>query len=135
VIVDSSTVVAVIRNEPNADQILDVITSAPICRMSAANLLETCMIVDGSRDASTIRRATILLNRMQLGIEPVTEAQVDIARDAFRTYGKGSGHGARLNFGDCFAYALAKISGEPFLYIGDDFSRTDIPSALGPSPF
>lgn len=67
-------------------------------------------------------------------IEPVTEAQVRIARDAYRDFGRGSGNPARLNFGDCFAYALAKVTGEPLLYKGDDFPHTDIEPALPGAP-
>jgi ribonuclease VapC len=70
------------------------------------------------------------LRERPLRIEPVTEDQVRIARDAYREYGKGSGHRARLNFGDCFAYALARVTGEPLLFKGDDFTHTDIASAL-----
>jgi ribonuclease VapC len=64
-----------------------------------------------------------------LGSEPVTEAQARVAREAYRDFGKGSGHPARLNFGDCFAYALAKVTGEPLLFKGNDFAQTDIKSA------
>jgi ribonuclease VapC len=105
--------------------------TARVSRISTAHLFETWMVVDGSRDPGTIRRATDLLERANLEIEPVTELHVLIARDAFQRFGKGSGHGARLNFGDCFAYAFAKATGEPLLFVGDDFSRTDIPSAIG----
>jgi len=71
------------------------------------------------------------LREAQLAIEPVTEDQARIAREAYRDFGKGSGHPAKLNFGDCFAYALAKVMREALLFKGDDFSCTDIPSALG----
>jgi len=77
------------------------------------------------------RRFDDLLREAQVAIEPVTETQARIARAAYRDFGKGSGHPAKLNFGDCFAYALAKVKDEALLFKGDDFSRTDIRSALG----
>jgi len=78
------------------------------------------------RDPITSRRFDELVREAQIIIEPVTEAQAQIAREAYRDFGKGSGHQAKLNFGDCFAYALAKVTGEPLLFKGDDFAKTDI---------
>ena len=75
------------------------------------------------------RRFDDLVREANLIIEPVTEAQARIARDAYRDFGRGSGHPAKLSFGDCFAYALAKIAGEPLLFKGDDFAHTDIAAA------
>ena len=80
------------------------------------------------RDPITSRRFDELVHEAQIVIEPVTEAQARIAREAYRDFGKGSGHRAKLNFGDCFAYALAKDTGEPLLFKGDDFAQTDIKS-------
>jgi ribonuclease VapC len=88
------------------------------------------MVIDGSRDPVASRRLDDLLRAAGLAVEPVTEAQARIAREAYRDFGKGSGHPAQLNFGDCFAYALAKVTGEPLLFKGNDFSQTDIASAL-----
>jgi ribonuclease VapC len=76
------------------------------------------------------RRFDDLFRAAELLIEPVTESQARIAREAYHDFGKGSGHPAALNFGDCFAYALAKSAGEPLLFKGDDFTRTDLASAL-----
>jgi ribonuclease VapC len=76
------------------------------------------------------RRFDELIREAQIVIESVTEAQAEIARQAYRDFGRGSGHPAKLNFGDCFAYALAKEKAEPLLYKGDDFARTDIIAAL-----
>ena len=78
------------------------------------------------RDPIASRRFDELVKEAGLVIEPVTEAQARIARDAYRDFGRRSGHPAQLNFGDCFAYALAKVMGEPLLFKGDDFSHTDV---------
>jgi len=83
-------------------------------------------VIDGSRDPVASRRFDDLVREANLIVEPVTEAQARIARDAYRDFGKGSGHPAKLNLGDCFAYALAKVMGEPLLFKGDDFVHTDI---------
>lgn len=125
-IVDTSAIVAILREEPAADQCLDLIAQVSARRISAANLLETYLVIDGAREPGLSRKLDALLARVALTVEPVTEAQVEIARDAFRRYGKGSGHGARLNYGDCFAYALARHRKEPLLFVGSDFARTDI---------
>jgi len=128
-IVDTSAMVAILRDEPEALACARAIEGARVRRISAANFVEAAIVIDGSRDPIASRRFDDLINEAQLVIEPVTEAQARIARDAYRDFGRGSGHPARLNFGDCFAYALAKVTGEPLLYKGDDFSRTDISSA------
>jgi ribonuclease VapC len=89
------------------------------------------VIIDGSRDPIASRRFDDLLRVARVRIEPVTEGQARLARDAYRDFGKGSGHSAKLNFGDCFAYALAKAIGESLLFIGADFAHTDItPAAI-----
>jgi ribonuclease VapC len=87
-------------------------------------------VIDGSRDPIASRRFDDLLQEAQVTIEPVTEVQAHIARQAYSDFGRGSGHPARLNFGDCFAYALAKVKREPLLFKGDDFTRTDVACAL-----
>jgi ribonuclease VapC len=99
-------------------------------RLSAASLLEAAIVTDASRDPVLSRELDDLVDALGIIIEPVTEHQARIAREAYRDYGKGSGHPARLNFGDCFAYALARDRGEPLLYKGSDFAHTDIRSAL-----
>ena len=98
--------------------------------MSAASFLEAAIVVDRNRDPVLSRRFDELIREAEIIIEPVTEAQARIAREAYRDFDRGSGHPARLNFGDCFAYALAKDQGEPLLFKGDDFVHTDITSAL-----
>ena len=92
--------------------------------------MESAIVIDGSRDPVASRRFDDLVKEAQLVIEPVTEAQARIAREAYRDFGRGSGHPARLNFGDCFSYALARATGEPLLFKGDDFAHTDITPAL-----
>lgn len=88
------------------------------------------MVVDGRRNARVSALLEQLLEQVGLIVEPVTEAQVRVARTAFARYGKGSGHPARLNYGDCFAYALARQLNEPLLFVGNDFAQTDIEQAL-----
>src|SRR5207249_6493755 len=103
---------------------------AGIRRISAANFVEAAIVIDGSRDPIASRRFDDLIKEAQLVIESVTEAQARIAREAYRDFGKGSGHPAKLNFGDCFAYALAKDAQEPLLFKGNDFVHTAVSSAL-----
>ena len=129
-IVDTSALIAILRDEPEAPACAKAIEDAPRRRISAANLVEAAIVIDASRDPVASRRFEDLLREAQLVVEPVTEAQARIARDAYRDFGRGSGHPARLNLSDCFAYALARATGEPLLFKGDDFSHTDIAPAL-----
>jgi ribonuclease VapC len=130
VIVDSSAVVAILRAEPDAARYAAAIEAAQSRKISAANWLESAIVVSDPADPVTGRRFDEFVREAALRIEPVTAAQASIARAAYRDFGKGSGHPAQLNFGDCFAYALAAETGEPLLFKGDDFSRTDLPSAI-----
>jgi ribonuclease VapC len=129
-ILDSSALIAILRQEPEASQFSAIVENAESCRISAVNYVESAVVVDARRDPLDSRRFDKLIRQADLIIEPVTEEQAHIARQAYRDFGKGSGHPAQLNFGDCFAYALAKDWGEPLLFKGDDFSRTDVASAL-----
>jgi ribonuclease VapC len=129
-ILDTSAVIAILRAEPEAEQFAQAIEDVSDCRISAVNYVEAAAIIDGSRDPIASRRFDDLLREAQVIVEPVTEVQAHLAREAYRDFGKGSGHPARLNFGDCFAYALAKVMAEPILFKGDDFPRTDLTSAL-----
>jgi ribonuclease VapC len=128
-IVDTSALIAILRDEPDAAFFAEAIENASQRRLSAANFLEAAVIIDGSRDPVASRRFDELVKEAGIVISPVTEAQARIAREAYRDFGKGSGHPAQLNFGDCFAYALAKVTGEPLLFKGNDFLRTDIAAA------
>jgi ribonuclease VapC len=125
-IIDTSAIVAILRQEPEARRFAEAIKAAPVRRISATTFVEIGAVIDGGRDPVASRLFDELLAAVGIVIEPVTEAQARIARDAYRDFGKGSGHAAGLNFGDCFAYALAKAKGEPLLFKGDDFSRTDV---------
>ena len=126
-IIDSSALIAIARDEPDASRYATAVRDAPSRRISAANWLEASIVIDRLNDPVTSAIFESIVTRLKLTIEPVTEAQARIAREAHAKFGRGSGHPARLNFGDCFAYALAKALDEPLLYKGDDFSKTDIP--------
>jgi len=130
VIIDTSALIAILRAEPDASEMAHAIESARDRRISAVNWLETAVVIDASRDPVASRRFDELVQTGELHVEPVTRDQARIARDAYRDFGKGSGHKAGLNFGDCFAYALAKTAGEALLFKGDDFGHTDIAPAL-----
>ena len=129
-IVDSSAMVAVIKREPDWLALSERMDSADCLRMSVASYLETAIVLDSRRDPASSGRLDDLIEEMEMLIEPVTVEQARIARQAYRDYGKGSGHPANLNFGDCFSYALARNKREPLLYKGDDFVHTDLRSAL-----
>ena len=128
-IIDTSAVIAILRSEAEAEDCARAIEANTVRRMSAANFVEAAVIIDASRNAVASRRFDELVLEAQIVIEPMTEAQARIAREAYRDFGKSSGHQAKLNFGDCFAYALAKVTGEPLLFKGSDFAQTDIKSA------
>jgi len=134
VIIDTSALIAILRAEPDADDMAHAIERAQHRRISAANWVETAVVIDGSRDPVASRRFDELVQIAELQVEPVTHDQARIARDAYRDFGKGSGHKAGLNFGDCFAYALAKSTGETLLFKGNDFGHTDITPALPVAP-
>ncbi|WP_350278215.1 type II toxin-antitoxin system VapC family toxin [Kribbella sp. HUAS MG21] len=129
-IVDTSALIAILRAEPDAADFAEAIEAATTRRMSAANFLEAAVLIDSARDPVVSRRFDELCAAAEIRIEPVTEQQARTAREAYRDFGKGSGHPAGLNFGDCFAYALAKDAGEPLLFKGKDFIHTDLVSAL-----
>lgn len=128
-ILDTSAIVAILRKEPEAATLLTKVVQAPVSRISAATYLEAGIVIDSDSNPVLSRRLDDLIKEAPLSILPFTEAQAKLARAAYQDYGKGSGHPARLNFGDCFAYALAKDLGEPLLFKGDDFARTDVEAA------
>lgn len=129
-IIDTSAIIAILRDEPEAMSCAQAIVDAITRRVSAVNFVESAVVIDASRDPIATRRFDDFVREANISIEPVTERQAQIARDAYRDFGKGSGHPAKLNFGDCFAYALTKEFGEPLLFKGTDFAQTDIVSAL-----
>jgi ribonuclease VapC len=129
-IVDSSALIAILRDEPEAQAFSEKIELAQSVRISAATLFEASMVADKFGNPILRARFDETVERSKMIIEPFTAEQARIAREAYRDYGKGSGHPANLNFGDCFSYALAREKREPILYKGDDFGHTDLRSAL-----
>jgi ribonuclease VapC len=126
VIIDTSALIAILRSESDASFFAEALAKAARPRISAANYLEAAIVIDGSRDPVASRLFDELLREAEIVVEPVTAEQVQIAREAYRDFGRGSGHPAKLNFGDCFAYALARAAGEPLLYKGDDFRHAGL---------
>jgi ribonuclease VapC len=129
-ILDSSAVVAVARLEPDAAEFARAIEQAGSCKMSTATFLEAAIVLDSRSDPTLGRRYDDLLRESKVALVALDDVQARIAREAYRDFGKGSGHPAKLNFGDCFAYALAKATGEPLLFKGNDFAHTDVRTAL-----
>lgn len=125
-IVDTSALIAILRDEPDAEVFALALAVAVAPRISVANYLETAVVIDSARDPVASRQVDNLVTTAGLVLEAVTAEQARIAREAYRDFGKGSGHPAKLNFGDCFAYSLAKSTGEPLLYKGNDFGHTDV---------
>lgn len=128
-ILDSSALVAILAGEDDADQYVSAIAKAPVRRISASTFVETSIVLEAQHGADVVRQFDALLRRADVRIEPVTEEHAFLARQAYVDYGKGR-HPAGLHFGDCFSYALAKQTGEPLLYKGDDFRKTDLLSAI-----
>jgi len=124
-IIDTSALLAIVFDEPDGPKLLRMIVDAPQRAISTANLLEAWMVVDRHSNPTKGKLLENLLSLLSLELRPVTDAQIKIAREAYAKYGKGR-HPAKLNFGDCFAYALAKLDGGKLLYKGDDFSKTDL---------
>jgi ribonuclease VapC len=129
-IIDASAIIAILRDEPEARSFANAIAAVKARRISAVNYVEAAVVIDGSRSPIASRRFDDLFRVAELVVEPVTATQARIAREAYRDFGKGSGHSAGLNFGDCFAYALAKEASEPILFKGSDFTHTDLIPAL-----
>ena len=124
-IVDTSAIIAILRNEVDSKDLAAAIELADIRRISAATYVEAAIVTDSNRNTLLSNLLDSFLGRSLINIEPVTVEQARLAREAYRDYGKGR-HRAGLNFGDCFAYALAKEKGEPLLFKGDDFRKTDV---------
>lgn len=126
-IVDRSALLAVLNREPDAKHYQTAILTAAPCRMSVANMLETSIVVESRGGADAGEELDAFIELAGIELVAVTTEQLAAARQAWRRFGKGR-HRAALNFGDCFAYALARVTGESLLYKGYDFARTDIPS-------
>lgn len=125
-IVDASAICAVALGESYRESMLHALAGPVPKRTSAASYVEAAIVIDGRGDAVVSNQLNTLLTKLGIDIEPMTSSQAMIARQAYRDFGKGSGHKASLNFGDCLSYALAKEKGEPILFVGDDFSHTDL---------
>jgi ribonuclease VapC len=128
-ILDSSAIIAILNGEPGSAALSQAVETAERVRIAAPTLVELFIVADRARDPRARTALDDLLRALELEVEPFTAEHAAIARQAHRDYGRGSGHPAQLNFGDCFSYALAKSSGETLLYKGDDFVHTDIRSA------
>jgi ribonuclease VapC len=131
VIIDTSAIMAILRDEPDAPQLGEALTQAASVSISAATLVEACMVTEGRAGPPVRDRLERLLAAGRVEVVPFTAEHAAVAADGWRRFGKGR-HPAALNLGDCFAYALAKARGEPLLFKGDDFSKTDIKAALAP---
>ncbi len=129
-IIDASALVAILFAEPEAADCAKAIEAADQRRISAVNYLEAAIVIDGRRDPIASRRFDEFISAAAISIELVDEEQARVARAAYRDFGRGSGHPARLNMGDCFAYALARSRSEPLLFKGGDFIHTDLMPAL-----
>ena len=128
-ILDTSAVISILSKEPDAETFIQAISHAKQLRISTGSFIELGIVIQSQFPAEVLQQCDSLLRCANVQIEPVTVEQAYIARQAFHDYGKGR-HPAGLNYGDCFAYALAKFSGEPLLFKGDDFRKTDITSVL-----
>ena len=124
-VIDSSAIIAVLLNEANAAQIAEAIDSGSQRLLSAASLLEASIVIESRKGEDAGRELDLLIYRAAIEVVAVDQDQAEIARVAWRRYGKGR-HPAGLNYGDCFSYALARSRGLPLLFQGEDFSRTDI---------
>ena len=133
-IIDTSAVVAVVREEPEGPAVLAALRDAnrrgEDKALSAATWVELGVVIDGKRDPALSRWVDNLLAELDVDVVALDERQAVIARQAYRDFGRGTGHPARLNFGDCFAYALASVRREPLLFVGSDFTHTDLTSVL-----
>ena len=127
-ILDTSALLAMLFDEPDAEYFERAIASAATCRMSVANHIEASIVVESRMGVEGGRQLDSFVETAEIELMPVTTEQALAARLAWRRYGKGN-HPAGLNFGDCFAYALAEVSQEPLLFKGDDFPLTDVQTA------
>ncbi len=128
-VLDTSAVVAILFDEPERRAFTEAIEAEPRRLISAASVLESALLVEARRGEMGGRELDLFIHRAGISTVPVDADQVEIARRAWRRYGKGR-HRAALDFGDCFAYALAAASGEALLFKGEDFARTDLVAAV-----
>lgn len=124
-ILDSSAIIAILKGEPEGEEFVNLIESVEWCKVSAVTLVEVAVVARDSRS----RDIDELVSRSNAHVVAFDAEQAGWARRAIAAYGRGTGHPAKLNFGDCMTYALAKVTGEPLLFKGDDFTHTDVTSA------
>lgn len=124
-VVDTSVLIAMLLREPLAPRLLTVLETSSSTRLSTASLVETGIVTHKRLGEEGEHRLDRLLYRLSVEIVPFSREHAEIARDAYRRFGKGR-HPAALNFGDCFSYALARAVAEPLLFVGADFARTDV---------
>lgn len=127
-ILDTSAVIAILLEEPEAPRFADIVGEAESCAISAATFAEVSIIVETRKGDAGIRLWDSFFREAGIVVEAITEEHARTASQAWSRFGKGR-HPAALNFGDCFSYALAKVADEPLLFKGNDFSQTDIISA------
>lgn len=128
-VIDTSAVVAILQSEPASPRLIDALEAAADRRMSAASLVETSIVMLNRYGEYGEKEVDLFLQRVQVDVAPVNPDHAEIARSAFRRFGKGR-HPAALNFCDCFSYALAIAMGEPLLFVGTDFGLTDVEVAV-----
>lgn len=129
-VLDTSAVIAILTSEPGSDQLADRVAAAESLAMSAATLVEASIVMQARYGGAGVLQLDLFVERTNTRVHAVTHAQADLAREAFRRFGKGR-HPAALNFGDCFSYALATDLAEPLLFVGQDFARTDLSGEEG----
>jgi ribonuclease VapC len=125
VVVDTSALIALLSMEPEAARLAAALEADATRLISAATVVETGLVIEARYGPAGGRELDLLVAKAALSVEAVTAEHAEVAREAWRRYGKGR-HAASLNLGDCFSYALAKVTGEPLLFKGDDFGETDI---------
>ena len=124
-VLDTSAIVAILQAEPEADRLVAALEAASTRRISAATLVETGIVMQARYGDAGAREVDVFVGKLGVDVLAVTSAHAALARDAYRRFGKGQ-HRAALNYGDSFAYALAMALEEPLLFVGDDFSHTDV---------
>lgn len=130
IVLDTSALVAILTDEPERRAFNEAVERASARIMSAATLLEAKMVLFARYGAGGANALDAFLLRAGVRIEPVTAQQAELAFDAFRRFGRGTGHAAHLNYGDCFSYALARENAAPLLFKGGDFTHTDVETAF-----
>lgn len=125
-VIDTSAILAWLRQEPECERIIAALEANPVCHLSAVSLFEAHIVVRAKGQAGLQAQLRYFLDEIGAIVVPFDEAQAMLADDAYQRYGKGRGHPAQLNMGDCASYALAKSLDVPLLFVGNDFARTDI---------